>query len=125
MSKKDFIEKQKKLYKTLKPCYCTAIQETVHFTADGWNHLIYHRRRPRNLDERTYRAALIPYLCEVLTDATTATKTIDTQYGPHPLWIIEHQVKALHNGKKQILKLILQKRGAGNTHFLSVMCKEK
>ena len=124
MSHQDFIDKQKILYKSLQPTYCKVIQDTVHFTADGLNHILYHRRRPRKLTERAYRAALISYLVEVITDATKATKTIDPQFGIDPLWIIEHQVKAAYKGKKQMVKIILQKKGAGNTHFLSVMCRE-
>jgi hypothetical protein len=126
MSKEDFIEKQKTLYRNLIPCFCPAIQDTVYFGADGLNHLFYHRRRPRNINERAYRAALISYLVEVLTNVTSATRIFDTaQYGPYPLWILEHEVSTRHKGKRQIIKVILQKKGAGNTHFLSVMCTDR
>lgn len=100
MSQQDFIEKQKTFYKTLQPTYCKVLQDTVHFTADGLNHILYHRRRPRKLSERTYRAALISYLVEVITDATKATKTIDAEFGSDPLWIVEHEVKAKYKGKR-------------------------
>lgn len=120
----DFIKKQKDLYKSLTPCYCVAIKETVHFTADGLNHLLYHRRRPRNLKERTYRAALISYIVEVITDATTAVKKIDTTVSNDPLWVLQHQVKKDYKGKKQVIKVIIQKRGAGKVIFLSAMSKK-
>jgi hypothetical protein len=125
MSQLDFIEKQKLLYKSLKPCYCEAIKETVFFTSDGLNHLLYHRRRPRNINERVYRAALISYICEVIMNATTAVKTLDASFGSDPLWILEHEVSVKHKGKRQIIKVILQKKGAGNTHFLSAMSRTK
>jgi hypothetical protein len=125
MSTLDFIEQQKLLYKTLQPCYCKSIQETVHFTGDGLNHLLYKRRRPRNKDEQAYRMALVAHIVEVITDATSAIKTIDAKYGLHTLWILEHEIKKKHKGKRQILKVILQSKKAGNTHFLSVMCRYK
>ncbi len=125
MTSIDFIQAQKAKYKKLQPCYCQAVQETVYFTADGLNHLLYHRRRPRNIKERAYRAVLINYIVEVITNATTATKKIDAQFSKDPLWILEHEVSARYKGKKQIIKVILQKNGAGNTHFLSVMSKSR
>ncbi len=125
MSNLSFIEAQKKVYKSLKSCYCEAIQDTVYFTSDGLNHLLYHRRRPRNINHRFYRASLISYLVEVITNATSAIKKIEPQFGKDPLWILEHEITAKYKGKKQIVKVILQKKGTGNIHFLSAMCRTK
>lgn len=58
----DFIRKQKKKYKRLKSCYCPALGETVYFTSDGMNHLLYKNRRPRSVNERYYRLGLIRYI---------------------------------------------------------------
>lgn len=126
MSQKDFINKQKILYKSFKSCFCPAIQETVYFTSDGLNHLFYHRRRPRNIQEKTYRAALIPYIIEVLENAKVVVRRFDTvRYGPHPLLILEHEISALHKGKRQVVKVILQQKGLNSIHFLSVMRRQK
>ncbi len=122
-SPKDFIENQKKLYRSLEPCYCTAIQDTVHFTATGLSHLLYYRRRPRKFSERVYRAALITHVAEVVSNATTAIKKVDLTISTDQIWVLEHEVKATHKGKKQLIKVILIKRGEGKVEFLSVMSK--
>ena len=119
----EFIEAQKTVYKSLKPCYCQAISETVYFTSNWLNHLLYNRRRPRNIKEKKYRSALISYIEEVIKDATAAVKKIDPAISPYPFWILKHQVKATWKSKKQIIKVILVKKGAGKTEFLSVMKK--
>jgi len=69
-----FIENRKKMYKKLKPCLCPAIGEMVYFTSDGLHHLLYYQRRPRNHNERHYRAGLIPHLTNVICNATKAKK---------------------------------------------------
>ena len=74
MATSDFIEKQKKLYRNLKPCFCPAIQETIHFNSDGLNHLLYDKHRPRNIKEKHYRSALISYITAVIAKATKATQ---------------------------------------------------
>jgi len=121
-SELEYINQQKAIYKSLKPCYCEAIKQTVYFTSDGLNHLLYNRRRPRKLKERKYRAALINYIVEVITDAKTAQKT-DVAGSKDSLWVLEHEVKIKWKGRKQIIKVILKKEGAGNVKFLSAMSK--
>jgi hypothetical protein len=119
----DFIEQQKRLYKSLRPCYCKAIQKTVHFTADGLNHLLYHKRRTRHIKERIYRAALISHIVEVITHANTARRETNRVPKGSILWILEEPVKTLYKGKKQVIKVILQEKGDGNVKFLSTMRK--
>lgn len=121
----NFIAKQKKLYKKLAPCYCQAIQETVHFTSEGLNHLLYYRRRPRSYKERQYRASIIPYLMEVIINANQAKQTIETN-SPKMIitWSLQHEVKAT-DGKQDLVKVILKKEGAGNVILLSAMKKKR
>jgi hypothetical protein len=122
MASSDFIKRQKGSYKKLKPCFCPAIQETVYFTSDGLNHLLYDRRRPRSAKEKYYRASLIPQLTKVITEATTTTKAIQSKNPLTITWVLSYEVKA-DTGKKTI-KVILIKRGAGKVQFLSAMRKK-
>ncbi len=117
-----FIEKQKKLYKSIKSCYCKALQETVHFTADGLNHILYCRRRPRNHNEQHYRAGLIPHVVEVITNATKAIKNIKSSEPLIITWSLQGEVKV--NGIRQVVKVILKKESAGRITFLSAMRKK-
>lgn len=114
-----FIEKHKVLYKSLLPCYCLALEETVYFTAEGLNHILYYKRRPRNHNEKHYRMGLIPYLEVVIKNATTATKDVKTIVPLCITWSLEHEVKI--NETIQIVKVILKKQGEGKLVFLSVM----
>ena len=119
----NFIKKQKKLYKSLKPCHCPALQEAVHFNATGLNHLLYSRRRPRKLTEQHYRANLITYITEVITSATQAVKALKSQDPLIVTWSLQHEVRDSNN-LKQVIKVILMKKGAGNIYFLSAMQKK-
>ncbi|MEK7107001.1 MAG: hypothetical protein AAB899_02340 [Patescibacteria group bacterium] len=116
----EFIEKQKRLYKKLKSCFCPALQADVHFTSDGLQHLLYHRRRPRSQDERHYRAALISHFAQVIEKSSQAIKYVR---GTNPLivvWELKHEI--LGQG---LIKVIVKQEGAGKLKFLSAMAKKK
>ncbi len=117
-----FIKKQIVLYKNLEPCYCPAIQDTVYFTSEGLNHLLYYRRRPRGHSEKHYRAGLISHLVEVISSTTTAIKDIKSEKPLIITWNLQYEVDG--NGGKQIVKVILKKEGAGKVKFLSTMRKK-
>jgi hypothetical protein len=119
-----FIDKQKALYKSLQPVFCAAIQDTVYFNAEGLKHLLYdNKHRPRNHGERHYKLALVDYLVEVVTNASTATQKTHTSPACS-LWILNWHEVSDKNGEKHKVKIILRKMGNGNVHFLSVMQKK-
>jgi len=115
-----FIEKQKKVYKSLKSCFCPALQTTIHFTADGLNHLLYYRRRPRNQQERHYRAALISHIVEVIEQATQAIKEIKSDDPLIVTWSLAHHIRG-----RGMVKVILKQEGAGTVKFLSAMTNKR
>lgn len=115
----NFIKKQKELYKALKSAFCPALQETVYFTADGLNHLLYNQRRPRSYSERHYRAILISYLKEVVKNATQAIKNIKSDNPLVVTWSLTHICR------KEEVKVILKKYGSGRLIFLSAMSKRR
>ncbi len=121
VSYSDKIKKYKDLYKNLQPCYCKTLGETVHFNADGLNHLLYNRRRPRSKKEQLYRANLIPYICTVIENSKTATKQLLVEKPTIVTWSLECEIAV--TGGKRVIKVILCKKGAGNVTFLSAMQK--
>lgn len=123
MSEPIFIKTQIALYKTFTPCFCPAIQDTVYFTSDGLNHILYYRRRPRKQKERYYRAGLIPHIVAVIQYSNKAVKSIKTDSPLIVIWVLSHEVID-HNRNKQIIKVVLKKEGAGKVKFLSVMRKK-
>jgi hypothetical protein len=122
MGASKFIQEQKKLYKSLKPIYCSALQQTVYFNSTGLNHILYNRRRPRNHNEQHYRAGLIPFISDVISKATQAVKAIKSEDPLIITWSLKHTVNDI-KGIKQSVKVILIKEGAGKIYFLSVMAK--
>ena len=116
----EFIEKQKKLYKKLKSCFCPALQADVHFTSDGLHHLLYHRRRPRSQDERHYRAALIRHLAHVIQNSTQAIKEVRNNNPLIVVWELKHGISG-----QGLVKVIVKQEGTGKLKFLSAMAKKK
>lgn len=118
----DFIEKQKKLYKSLKSCYCPTLQENVYFKSNGLNHLLYYRRRPRKYSERYYRANLIKYIKEVVENSTQAVRYLKSKKPLIITWNLQCDILD-ENSKREVIKVILIKKGKGKIYFLSVMRK--
>ena len=112
----DFIDKQKALYKSLAPVFCPALQETVHFNADGLNHLLYTRRRPRSHTERHYRLALVGHITHVIENATQAVKEVRSTSPLVVLWSLQHHIESEGH-----VTVVLRQVGAGRVHFLSAM----
>jgi conjugative element/phage-associated large polyvalent protein len=118
-----FIEKQKALYNSLKkkPIHCPALDTEVHFTADGLNHLLYNRRRPRSRAEQRYRAGLIPAISQIVENAKIAVKQIKSTDPLIVTWALQCEVKL--DGKIQLIKIILKQEGKGKIKFCSAMRK--
>lgn len=123
MTPKEFIEKQKQLYKNLQPCYCPAIQDTVCFNADGFKHLVYDRHRPRSHREKMYRVALVNYIHEVITKAQKARKETFAM-PPCCLWVLDWIEVEDRQKRKQKIKMVLRKQGNGKIYFWSIMKKK-
>lgn len=125
MSRPDFIEQQKRLYKSLQPCYCPAIQATVYFNAEGLKHLLYDQRhRPRKPTERCYKLGLIDHIIQVITEAKSAIQRAHAD-PLCQLWVLGWIEAINEKGRRSKIKVILRKLGNGNVHFLSVMKKKE
>lgn len=116
----EFIEKQKKLYKSLKSCFCPSLQADVHFTSDGLQHLLYNRRRPRAQKERHYRAALISHIVEVIENSALAVKDVRSTNPLVVIWELKHKISG-----QGIVKVCVKQEGAGKLKFLSTMAKKR
>ncbi len=117
----DFIKKQIRLYKTFDSCFCFALQENVYFNADGLNHILYYRRRPRKHSEKHYRASLIKHIKEVIENSKTAVKEIKSDNPLVVTWSLEYKIVDKKDNFKCIVKVVLKKKGDGKIYFLSVM----
>lgn len=118
MNTKEFIEKQKELYKTFKPCYCKAIGAIVHFNSDGLHHLLYNKRRPRDVKQKHRRAKLISYIVKAIENG----QKVEVRNYKNPLsqiWSLEYEVES----KK--IKVILIRTSSNKIYFLSIMEKRR
>jgi hypothetical protein len=124
---KAFEEAQKKLYKTFQPVFCPALNEMVYFNADGFSHLLFENRRPRNANERVYRTSLLPYVHSVISNAPTAKEHIKSTTPPVTTWGLDYKlIKTGTNGKLcKVTVVVIRKKPKGQLTFLSVMCQRK
>ena len=122
-----FEKRQKRLYKTLQPVWCPALNEIVYFNADGLKHLLYKEggRRPRKKNEQRYRLSLIPYIHEVILSAQDTISEIKSKKPLITTWSLSHPViKTIGNRRKCRVKVIvIRKKIDGRLYFLSVMCE--
>jgi hypothetical protein len=115
------IEDNKQIYCTYKnkPWPCPTLQEPVYFNAEGLQHLLYNRKRPRSRAQQLYRAKLIPVLPTVIEKATSAYKRIESVRELIFTWKLEYTIKI--GGRWQVVRVILIKRGNSRITFLSAM----
>lgn len=109
-----FIEKQKKFYKSLKPCYCSVLKQKVYFNSSGLNHLLYKGRRPREIKDKISRLKLIKYIPNIIKYSEKARKK---EYKSCNLWILDSNIS---NRK---IRVILKQ--TNKIYFLSVMKLKK
>lgn len=124
-STKEYIDRHRKQYKQLRTVYCPALKETVFFTAEGFNHLIFKKGHKRPSKQIRYRLPLIRLIIPTLKKCKSSSK-ITVQDEIHKgksvtamYFEISHVV-----GKKTPakVKVIIKKRGkAGKLFFFSVM----
>lgn len=117
-----YIKQQLAVYDSLTPIFCPTLQETVYFTSEGKNHLLYKKNRPRNHNERHYRVAFIKHLIHVLVNAEKAIKTIIVKE-PKEIVTWSLECKVTENSEDMVVKVICKKEGNGKIKFLSVMGK--
>ena len=72
----EYVDRYLKKYKGFKPVYCPALNDTVYFTSEGFNHLLFKRGHRRNDNEIHYRLPLINLIVPALKNCTAASKAL-------------------------------------------------
>jgi len=102
-------------YRSLVSIYCPILAETVYFSADGFNHLIYDtNRKPRNINEQYLKLKYLSKAKEVIEKCNLITETrklVDKQGKEITFFSLEF-------GKTRV---IIKKKGTGKHKFQSVM----
>ena len=121
------IKKQRAYYKSIVSVFCPILQDTVFFTSEGFNHLLYKTyHKPRKLSERFMKLKCLDYATEVLANCNVILKTRESQGKIKEKYkkIIWHElVYEVKKGTK--VRVIVEKRGSGKNTFLSIMPHDK
>ncbi len=114
-------DEYKKQYKSLVPCYCPALKETVYFNQDGFHHLLFKNRRERSTDEKLYRLSLLPYIHEIIEKSATAKLRIKSENPLVKTWAISHRIIKEDGIQCTAKVVVIRKKPNGRLYFLSVM----
>ena len=117
-------KKQRAFYKSIVSVFCPILNDTVYFTSEGFNHLLYDRsnRKPRKISEQFMKLACLTHAPLVIQKCTFISETR----------LIERIVKkkrksGIHYGlvyevsPRVKIRVIVEKIGTGKHKFLSVM----
>ena len=124
----DLKKKQKAFYKSIVSVYCPILNDTVYFTSEGFNHLLYDRsnRKPRKISEQFMKlqclahAPLVIRKCMFISQTRLIERIVKRKRKSGVHYELVHEVSP---GIK--IRVIVEKIGTGKHKFLSVMRHNK
>lgn len=122
---KKYINRYRKIYKTLKPTYCPALKAQINFTSEGFNHLIFKNGHRRSNKQIKNRLPLISLIIPTLKKCKSSSKVqvMDETYKSRLITVMYFELAHIVGKKRPVkIKIIIKKRGSlGNLFFLSAM----
>ena len=119
--------KQKLLYKSIVSVECPILKETIYFTSEGFNHLIYDsNRKPRNINEQFLKLSCLAHVpkaieqCQTILSVRKLKKKIRGKYKKVAHYGLIGKIK-----RDLTIRVIVEKVGRGKCKFLSVMPHDK
>lgn len=115
MDIKTLLSQMRPYYKSLVSVYCPILNETIYFSSDGFNHLIFDtNRKPRNINEQYLKLKYLPKAREVIEKCPLVTETRVINDGTG------HEITfyCLEFSKTRV---IIKRKGTGKHKFQSVM----
>ena len=113
--------KQRAFYKSIVSVFCPILNDTVYFTSEGFNHLLYEsNRKPRNINEQFLKLKCLTYApvviqkCTLVSETRQIKKRVKGKSGVH--YELAYEVSRGNN-----IRVIIEKIGMGKHRFLSVM----
>lgn len=120
----DLRREQKEVYDSVVSVYCPILSETVYFTSEGFNHLIYEsNRKPRNINEQFLKLKCVCYAprvierCKRISETRQVRRIIDGKIKDVTQYELVHE--GIPGGEK--IRVIVEKIGTGKHKFHSVM----
>lgn len=110
--------------------YCPALDEKVHFTAEGFNHLVFSRKKvQRDHSVQVARFRLLESAIRLIGLTSTHQEFEETNKSMEVKWQKKRMIRsvpirywgiiAIVQNRK--IRVVLRKVGTGNIHFWSVM----
>lgn len=117
---RNLFENSKKYYKSIVKIRCKALNnEWVYFSRRGFEHLIRKGGKLRSIKEQTARLNLLKYINRVMNNTDKYEYRIINNNS------IIHFYTLLYKIDKRMIKIVIEQKGNGNKHFLSIMIKDR
>lgn len=123
MSLRNLISEQKAFYKSVVSVYCKILGETVYFTSEGFNHLLYENYwKPRKASEQFLKLKCLSYAPEVITKCSKKANIREVKRKIKGIWKKTFQYELVYEVMpKAKVRIIVEKIGTGHHSFRSVM----
>lgn len=118
----DLKKGQRAFYKSIVSVFCPILNDTVYFTSEGFNHLLYDNRKPRKISEQFMKlqclvhAPLVIQKCTLVSKTRLIEKNVKEKKKSGVHYELVYEVKP---GEK--IRVIVERIGTGKHKFLSVM----
>lgn len=120
-------KKQKAFYQSIVSVFCPILDDTIYFTSEGYNHLLYESsRKPRTISEQFMKLQCLTHApkvikqCAVISETRTIKRNIKGKLKEAICYELVYEVK-----KGEHIRVVVQKIGTGKHTFLSVMPHDK
>jgi len=123
MKIKQLKEHQKIFYQEIGCIFCPVLEDMVHFTSYGFNHLVSKpNRNPRKIGEQKLKLYCLTFAPQVVANSTEIVTTRETKLRIKGKWKSVIRLGIIYEVKPGVvMRVIIEKIGDGNYQFLSVM----
>lgn len=121
------LEEKRKLYKSIVSVFCPILSDTVYFTSEGFNHLLYKRHNvPRSIPEKYMKLLCLEHVVEVVSKSTRISEARVVRRKIKNVWkeTVCYELVYEVSPKKKV-RVIIEKIGTGKFRFRSIMPHDK
>ncbi len=118
-------------YRRIGVVFCPVLNQDIHFTAEGYNHLINEsnstpgKSKPRKPAEQYLKLMNLNHVKAVLTYATVIKDTRKRRKNVKGVWKDAFLYEIVHDINGTEISVIVERVGNGKTKFLSVFPTKK
>lgn len=121
------IEKQRAYYKSIVSVFCPILQDTVFFSSEGFNHLLYEtHHRPRKSSERYMKLRCLEHAPLVIKkcNSVTETRKLERKIKGKMKQVIQYEL--VYEIRKNVkIRVVVERIGSGKIKFRSTMPHDK